>query len=133
MDKILQHQHRIPIVFSYDTTFQLRNFYISPLFRNTIFKSCPVIPLAFLIHQKKLRSCHEKLMKMVMSEVPFLAHGSQKYPIVTDNEKAFLALSMIIFHNAPDSFVGTMPLILQSYGLDDMVQLPLKYQFMLAT
>lgn len=72
-------------------------------------------------------------MKMVRSEVRYLAHGSQKYPIVTDNEKAFLALSMIIFHNAPDSFLGTMSLILQSYGLDDMVQLPLKYQFMLAT
>ena len=51
---------------SYDTTFQLGDFYVSPfLFRYTSFKTSPVIPAAFLIHERKFQSCHEELMKVL--------------------------------------------------------------------
>jgi len=39
---------------SYDTTFQLGDFYVSVLcFRHTLFKEAPVIPAAFLVHERK--------------------------------------------------------------------------------
>ena len=39
---------------SYDTTFQLGDFYVSPLlFRNILFSKSPVIPVAFLLHERK--------------------------------------------------------------------------------
>ena len=37
---------------SYDTTFKLGDFYVSPLiFRHTLFKETPCIPAMFLIHE----------------------------------------------------------------------------------
>ena len=40
---------------SYDTAFQLGDFYVSPLiFRHTVFKERPCIPAMFLIHERKL-------------------------------------------------------------------------------
>ena len=43
-----------PQLLSYNTTFQLGDFYVSSLlFRHTIFKEPPVIPALFLIHERK--------------------------------------------------------------------------------
>ena len=40
---------------SYDTTFQLGDFYVSPLIvRHSIFDQKPCVPLAFMIHGRKL-------------------------------------------------------------------------------
>ena len=40
-----------PSMMTYDTTFQLGNFYVSPLlFHHTLLDGSPVIPLGFLIH-----------------------------------------------------------------------------------
>ena len=83
--KIIQLHHNRPILFSYDTTFQFRNFFISPmLFRNSVFESCPVMPVMFLIHERKLRNSHEGLMKILATELPCLAHGKHQYPKVMD-------------------------------------------------
>ena len=90
INKIIQLHHSPPILFSYDTTFQLGNFYLSPfLFKNPIFQNCPVMPVLFLIHERKFRCSHEELMKVLASEIPSLVHGKLKFPIVTDDEKAF--------------------------------------------
>ena len=44
---------------SYDTTFQLGNFYISPLlFRHTIFSNKPTILAIFMLHERKKTETH---------------------------------------------------------------------------
>ena len=48
-------------VLSYDTTFNLGDFYLSVLlFRETEFDQLLTIPLAFLLHEQKLTSTHEQ-------------------------------------------------------------------------
>ena len=72
---------------SYDTTFQLGDFYLSPLlFRNTLFQKSPVMPVMFAIHERKLKSTRTEMMKIVAQELPFLASNSTKklVPLVTE-------------------------------------------------
>ena len=72
---------------SYDTTFQLGDFYVSPfLFRYTPFKTSPVIPAAFLIHERKFQACHEELMLHLLKAVPALSQSTCSVPLVTDDE-----------------------------------------------
>ena len=48
---------------SYHTMFQLGDFYLLPLlFRNVLFSTSPVMPVGFLLHEKKLKNCHEEIM-----------------------------------------------------------------------
>ena len=62
LDGLLQAESEVPQLLSYDTTFQLGDFYLSAfLFRHTTFFSSPVIPCFFLIHERKFQSCHEEL------------------------------------------------------------------------
>ena len=45
---------------SYDTTFQLGDFYLSTLvYKHVLFEEEPVIPLAFVIHERKFQKVHE--------------------------------------------------------------------------
>ena len=49
---------------SYDTTFQLGDFYVSPLmFWHVLFKENPCIPALFLVHERKLTETHEAMFK----------------------------------------------------------------------
>jgi hypothetical protein len=76
-----------PQLLSYDTTFQLGDFFVSPLlFRHTAFTSSPVIPLLFLVHDRKFQTVHEELMKYAASVVPSLSKTGISIPIVTDDE-----------------------------------------------
>ena len=78
-----------PQLLSYDTTFQLGDFYVSTLaFRHTLFKEAPVIPVAFLIHERKLQACHDELFGICCKLVPTLK--KTKKPIVTDEEQAYI-------------------------------------------
>ena len=53
---------------SYDTAFQLGDFYVSPLlFRHIVFKEEPCILAMFLIHERKL---NESNVSRVYSENP---------------------------------------------------------------
>jgi len=53
-------------VLSYDTTFQLGNFYVSPLlFHHILFNESPVIPVTFMVHERKFQSAHEEFMKFI--------------------------------------------------------------------
>ena len=54
----------------------------------TIFIECPVIPAAFLIHERKFRECHEKFFNECIKHVPTLCKASK--PIVTDDEKGIV-------------------------------------------
>ena len=44
------------------------------------------MPSFYLIHERKLQSSHEELMRIVAEEVPALVKGKTKVPLVTDEE-----------------------------------------------
>ena len=73
-----------PQLVSYDTTYNLSDFYVSPLlFRHTLFEGAPVIPVAFLIHEKRTQFAHEVFMDFIAKEIPEIAEA----PFVTDREE----------------------------------------------
>ena len=73
--------------YHYDTTFQLGDFYVSPLlFRHTLFSSSPVIPVLFLVHERKFQLVHDEFMKQLARLVPSLVAEKWKVPLVTDDE-----------------------------------------------
>ena len=83
------HCENLPVIqLSYDTTFNMGDFYMSVLlYRHTEFNESPVIPLSFLIHERKLNSTHINFFTYMKSACPDLAN-SQHLLIVTNNEQA---------------------------------------------
>ena len=53
LEAILQiKESQLPQLLSYDTTFKLGDFYLSPLlFRHILFSGPPVVPALYLIHE----------------------------------------------------------------------------------
>ena len=83
---ILDSEHQL---LSYDTTFELGDFYLSPLiFRHTLFLQQPWIPAIFLLHERKLTSAHMELFRELGVQVPELHKATCTCPIVTDREVA---------------------------------------------
>ncbi len=83
----------------YDTTFNLGDFYVSVLsFRHTLFKEGPVIPAAFMIHERKLQAHHDQMLASCAK----LVHSLSKtcHPIVTDEERGIVNA---IANNLPKS------------------------------
>ena len=66
--------------------FNLAIFTFSPICIDTQFSSCPVIPVFFLLHERKFQSVHEKFMQCVVDLVPSLVKGKRNVPLVTDEE-----------------------------------------------
>ena len=88
LDRVLQTSTEAPQLLSYDTTFQLGDFYLSPLlFRHIAFTPSPVLPVLFLIHERKFKMAHEEFMKHVNHVVPALSKCQRNIPIVADNEE----------------------------------------------
>ena len=86
LDRLLLINSPLTQLLSYDTTFQLGDFYVSPLlFRHTLFKESPVVPALFLIHERKFQTAHEQLFEIAASKVSALTRKS--FPVVTDEEK----------------------------------------------
>lgn len=55
----------------YDTTFTMGDFYVSPLvFRHPLFEGSPVIPMAFLIHERKFIFDHHQFWDFVLQLCP---------------------------------------------------------------
>ena len=53
----LEASSHVQQLLSYDTTFKLDDFYVSPLlFRNILFINSPVMPAIYLIHERKLKT-----------------------------------------------------------------------------
>ena len=75
---------------TYDTTFQLGDFYVSSLLlRHTMLDGSPVMPLGFLIHERKFKETHEFFFLEVKKEVTyFSSEKNPAVPLVTDDEKA---------------------------------------------
>ena len=85
---LLGLQLSFPQLLSYDTTFQLGDFYVSPvLFRNILFHNSPVMPAMFAIHERKLKVTHAHCCK----QLPYLVNGNCKVPMATDDETGFTA------------------------------------------
>ena len=74
---------------SYDTTFKLGDFYVSPLiFRHTLFKETPCIPAMFLIHERKFAETHQEMFRECAKRIPSLRKVN--CPLVTDKESAIV-------------------------------------------
>ena len=85
VESILNTDSQLPQLLSYDTTFQLGDFYVSPLLcRQVIFKNSPVMPVLFLIHERKFQEVHQVFMQHVAKNLPSLVEGGKK--LVTDEE-----------------------------------------------
>ena len=70
---------------SYDTTFQMGDFYVSTLlFRHLIFDESPCIPALFIIHERKFSETHQELFKQAGILIPSMK--SLHSCIVTDRE-----------------------------------------------
>ena len=88
-----------PVLLSYDITFQLGHLYVSTfLFWHVLFQSSPVIPAAFLIHERKYQSVHEIMMSHMKTQIPSLQKLQSPIPIVVDSETA---LGKAIENNLP--------------------------------
>ena len=78
-----------PQLLSYDTTFQLGDFYVSVLsFRHTLFKEAPVMPAAFLLHERKFQPHHEEFIGTCTKLVRSLTKST--HPIITDEERGIV-------------------------------------------
>ena len=87
LDRLISADTEAPVLLSYDTTFQLGNFYLSPLlFRHVLFDEKPVIPVAFMIHERKFQSAHEEFVKFISLQLPSLLKLKAPIPIITDDE-----------------------------------------------
>ena len=105
LDMVLQLDSNQYQLLSYDTTFELGDFYLSPLlYRHTLFKSCPAIPALFLIHERKFQRDHETFMEYLSTLVPTLGKGKKRVPLVTDEEAGINAVSKLLFSLFISSF-----------------------------
>ena len=89
LDRVLVLKSPCHQLLSYDTTFQLGDFYVSVLsFPHTIFQEDQVIPVAFLLHERKHASYHIEFFDVCCKLIPALK-TTQK-PIATDEEQAYV-------------------------------------------
>jgi len=72
---------------SYDTTFCLGEFYVSPLvFKHNFFDQNPLVAGLFFIHERKLTETHDAFFKKLNS----LVRNMKGLPIVTDMVSAIV-------------------------------------------
>ena len=59
--------------------------YVSPIvFKHVLFEESPLVPLAFLIHERKHAKWHQLLFKYLKDKIPRL--DKKKSPFVVDQE-----------------------------------------------
>ena len=99
-DRVLLLRSPSPQLISYDTTFQLGDFYLSSLcFSHTLFQNSPVIPALFLSHERKFQDHHSEFFTICKKLVPSLE--STKYPFVTDEERSIVNSISNVLPNVP--------------------------------
>ena len=98
-DRLLQLKTSDPIPLYYDTTFCLGDFYVSTLaFQHVMFDENPVIPLAFMVHERKFQKCHEQFFEVIKDKIPRL--GRKRVAIITDREAGIVNAIEKVFPNA---------------------------------
>ena len=87
------------VLLSYDTTYNMGNFYLSTLlFKQNFFSNQPGIPVGFLIHHKRDCESHNVLFRRMRMLIPNF--NSSSTILVTDREKGILKS---IKDNAPQA------------------------------
>lgn len=80
-----------PQMISYDTTFQMGDFYVSVLaLRNTALVSDPVYPVGFMLHERKFMQHHEKFLTEILGKLGIDSKKYQKIPVTVDREKGIV-------------------------------------------
>lgn len=88
-----------PTLLSYDTTFNIGDFYVSVLvFKHVLFQGGVTIPAAFIIHDRKCSDVHDRFWSKLIQLIPNLKKNCPV--IVTDRESA---LNNAIMSNLPHS------------------------------
>ena len=94
--ELLQSNTTSPVCLVYDTTFNLGDFFVSPLvYRHVLFEETPWIPLAFLIHDRKHQKYHNRLFEFMAATVPTLK--TMNIPFITDREPALTNAAKMFF------------------------------------
>ena len=71
LNSVLTLKSDEPVLLSYETTFNVGDFFVSVLvFRHVLFKNGVTIPAAFLIHDRKNQSTHDEFFRIIAEEVP---------------------------------------------------------------
>ncbi|KAK2702974.1 hypothetical protein QYM36_018452 [Artemia franciscana] len=82
-------KHCVPIVFYYDTKYNIENYWVSALtFPHPDFDhkgTTPIIPIAFLLHTNRSADSHEELFMVLMKKAPSI--NSPRNAFVSDREK----------------------------------------------
>ena len=74
-----------PNIISYDTTFNLGDFYVSSLIvKHPLFQERPAIPVAIMLHHRRTKQVHEAFLREVLDAFPILNSG--KILFVSDRE-----------------------------------------------
>ena len=85
-----------PVYLVYDITFNLGDCYVSPIvFKHVLFEESPLVPLAFLIHERKHAKWHQLLFKYLKDKIPRL--DKKKSPFVVDQEPGLQKLHKKFF------------------------------------
>jgi hypothetical protein len=85
---------------SYDTTFNLGDCYVSAIvFKHILFKETPLVPLAFVIHDRIFGSVHELFFSFINSAIPKIS--KKKIPIVIDRESDIRKAIQTILPDCP--------------------------------
>ena len=94
----LHKKKEIVLQCSYDTTFNLGDFYLSVLvFCHPLLKNNPVFPLAFVIHKRKFQKLHERFLDCLATQIPVLR--TENIPIVLDRERGIRNAFEKVFPN----------------------------------
>ena len=92
-----------PNIISYDTTFNLGDFYVSSLIvKHPLFEEMPAIPVAIMLHHRRTKQVHEAFLREVLDAFPILNSG--KILFVSDREVGIVNAAKEVLPNAKRAF-----------------------------
>jgi len=87
---LLNRDDLSPIPLSVDTTFNLGDFYVTPVtVQDPEFEENPTFTLGFLLHDRKLEETHDEFFRLLVKHLPELRTATNAY-FTTDGEKALV-------------------------------------------
>lgn len=99
LNKLLMVKSNEPLLMSYDTTFEVGDFFISAfVFKHVLFQGGVAIPAAFMVHDRIQGELHDNFWKKMAKMVPNLTKYDNIF--VTDREKG---IRNAIQNNLPNS------------------------------